>query len=583
MNGTQLIERGFQIHSAKMKSDAADGLEEGNTSLNADQILQQIVHPYGLWQWSIALLLMFSCSSLMTFPVYANSASPHRCRMEERVEDYIVRQNFSFEYVASRIGHWGNSSPHWTTHLPGCHRYKAEWDTVDLETIFFSEKKHFQNFTPLENCGLGYVHEDNPRYYPGSASESFETVCDRSWLVPLGTSIYMVGAAVGNIVAGWCAGHFGRRKALIFCSVIEVVSGIWTSLSPNYTSYIIARGVMGAASTGKLNIAGILVLELTVARYRSTFRSLLSFGVSCMYRAMMVVLAYYITEWKWLNLAIMSPNVLSIFYLFVVPESPRWLFSQKQFTYGVRVFRTAYRWNHLNRPKDKWAQFRRLSLVASREEQNCKAITTSNEAKPCSCTTVLHLLRNRQMLKTVILSISMMTGMSMVFSGLLFYARAVRHYVYLVGLLNAVVAFPGVVLFFLLYRLVRHRKNPLMYLIGLTALVLGSSALYVMVWQPTTDLVLMVFSNVALFLMQAALNMSVLYIPELFSSEFRTQGFGLILCFSKLGGITCSFVNILDYRILHGTPLLVYACVMFLALISTAFLPDTSGENLPDN
>ncbi|CAH8461549.1 unnamed protein product [Dicrocoelium dendriticum] len=586
-----------EVHSSNIcisLQPCMDSVPEDNGGLvidsafNVDKILRELVHPSGLWQWGIVLLLMFSCTSVMTFPVYANSSPPHRCRMESSVELFIRERNLSFEEVSSGIGPWNLDPPYTSEGGRGCFRYKLNWTTIDLEKVF--QPRHNETLTKeLEPCVLGYVQEENPHYYPGNVVIEFETFCDRAWLVPLGTSLYMCGAAAGSLLAGWWAGRYGRKFALLLLSLIEVISGIWSSCARDYTSYVLSRFIINLGSTGKANIAGVLLLELTLAQYRSTFRAMLSLGIAFMYRALMALCAFYIPNWRWLNIAVVSPGLLSILYFFLLPESPRWLFSQKRYKDGMKVLYTAYRVNHFKRNKDNWQKLQQLMVWAEMTDKPVMEAKANGELRDtrltrrlCSCST-LNSITSRHLVKETILGTMILTCITMCLPGLLFYARAVRHYVYAVGFFNAATAIPGLMVFFLFYRFIRSRRCPFLSLMCMTAVVLAVGSVYTMSWYQSSEVVLIVCSNIGLLLLQATANMCLLYIPELYPSDLRSQGFGLILCVSKIGGIICSFVNTAGENLWHGFPVLIYSVVMLLAVFSTMFLRDTSGENLPDN
>ncbi|CAL8089762.1 unnamed protein product [Calicophoron daubneyi] len=572
--------------SLRRKSTTNHGTGEQlteETIINADELMENIIHPFGPWQWSIAFLLMFSVCSPMTFPVYANSASPHRCRMEPEIELYISEHNFSFTEVASRIGPWmadGNLT--FSAQQRGCSRYKLNWTSIVLDQVFAANTDFISGSIETERCPLGYVHELSKQHYPGNVVKEFETVCDRSWLVPLGTSLYLLGMSVGFLAGGWGGGKFGRKKALLCFCLLEFAGAVWTSLSPNYFSYVIARSFMSIGNIARITIGGVLMLELTVARYRSIFNSILSFGINFFYRGLMALWAFLIPNWRLLNVAVMAPNLLSILCIFYLPESPRWLLSKNLFEEALEVLKHACR---INNPRD--------SLKGEKELENIfRGVVRTEISLPKSLNSVDITAGKpgfrptskvkHSYLKETILGIEIMAFMSFCFTGFLFYTRTLRSYVYLVGFLNALFALPANLLYATIYRCTRYRKRPLMILILFAGIILAAGSIYTVVFKPETDVVLIVSTNLSLVLTNASIAMLFLYIPELFPSEIRTQRLGLIMGVSRIFAMMCTFVNELDFLWGHGVPLLFYSAALGLLFLSLAFMRDTSGENLPD-
>ncbi|TPP65445.1 hypothetical protein FGIG_08723 [Fasciola gigantica] len=76
--------------------------------------------------------------------------------------------------------------------------------------------------------------------------------------------------------------------------------------------------------------------------------------------------------------------------------------------------------------------------------------------------------------------------------------------------------------------------------------------------------------------------MSLVYVAELFPTEIRSYGFGLVFALSNIGGIICPFVNDLDVNLSHGSPMVIYAAILILVVWSLNLLPDTKGDNICD-
>ncbi|CAL8089759.1 unnamed protein product [Calicophoron daubneyi] len=546
-------------------------------AINVDELLQTVVGTNGLWQWSILILLAVSCSSITTFSVYANSFPPYRCKMETSVEEFIEKHGLTFKVVAKRIGPWSNLTI-FDKKAPkvknGCARYKRNWEKENLELILLSDKTSSEQTTAeTEPCPNRYVYMKSNMHYPGNVVKEFDTVCEKSWLVPLGTSLYIAGMSFGFMAGGWSGGKFGRKKTLIIFAIVEFLSGIWTSLSPNYYSYVAARAIMGLGSTAKYSVAAIYAMELTVAKHRSLFRAVLQLGLTFFYRAVIALFAYLIPDWRWLNIAATAPNFLSFLYFFL-PESPRWLISQNREKDALIVLKSGHRMNRLWKSDEGAAVLDNLIQHANTNVSSSQVANSNNN----NCTTV----REKYDIKSAVLSTIAMCGVSLSYFGLLFYARLVRLHIYLVGFVNALMTLPDNVLFILLYRFCRHRKLPLLILVVVSVLVCAGTGFFALIAKPETDIVLTVFSNIILIITHSSLTMLFVYIPELFPSSVRAQMSGLIMGMGRFGSMLCTFINELDGIAGHGMPLVVYCAILIVVFISILFLRDTTGENLPD-
>ncbi|CAL8076626.1 unnamed protein product [Calicophoron daubneyi] len=552
--------------------------------LNVDEVLQDVVNPCGLWQWMITILLTVSSTSIGTFPVFANSASPHRCRMEEEVEDFFIEHNLTFSQIASFIGPWksleGNKSAV-VTNDPGCYRYRLNWSITKLKQYFQLGNPPISTTIEVEKCPFGYIHEDNDYYYPNSVVAEFGTVCDKKWLVPTGTTLFLFGLVIGMLTSGWLGDRIGRKKTIILFSIIELLSGLWTSVSNSYTSFVLGRTFMGIGNMGKLNACNILILEITTAKYRSTFSAVFASGTNFFFRALLSLWAYCIPNWRYLNLVTLSPHIFTVLYFHLVPESPRWLNSQGQVKKALRVLEFGYKINHLQSEKKPSDIFEDYYSNQVPVDQKCQ-LTSRGKLVVRFRQCILGPFATRELAKISFSCLIMIAGITTTFFGLLYYARIVRSYVYLVAFLNSTTAIPGILLFLFLYRFLRYRKRPFIILLATSATVLLAVVIYNLTTESNTDIFLTVFSNIALTLVSTCLSMCYVYLPELFPSDIRTQSFGLVMGVGRICSLSCTFINEVDRHSFHGSPLLIYACLLYAGLAALLVVKDTSGENLPD-
>ncbi|KAA3681050.1 uncharacterized protein DEA37_0001669 [Paragonimus westermani] len=180
--------------------------------LNVDQLLIDIVQPCGLWQWMVTLLLMLSSTSIATFPVYANSASPHRCRMEPHIEQFIEQNNLSFTHVASRIGPWDDATTNGTLLSSkdlGCFRYRSDWSAENGVAILHANSSKDWTDHELERCPLGFVFEESNYHYPGTVVAEFATGMCAVYMPELfpsevRTQGYGVATGIGRFISMSC-------------------------------------------------------------------------------------------------------------------------------------------------------------------------------------------------------------------------------------------------------------------------------------------------------------------------------------------------------------------------------------------
>ncbi|KAA3680552.1 MFS transporter, OCT family, solute carrier family 22 (organic cation transporter), member 4/5 [Paragonimus westermani] len=557
---------------------------------DVDQLLEDIIRPYGLWQWMVTLLLMLSSTSIATFPVYANAAAPHRCRLEPHIEQFIKQHNLSFSQVASRIGPWKGipTNRTWTSKHFGCFRYRSNWSAENSTAILDVNSSGDRIDLEVERCPLGFVHARSNHHYPGTVVAEFATVCERDWLVPTGTTLFLLGFALGMLTSGWFGDRLGRKKTVIVFSALELLSGVCATLSPNFASYILARTFMGIGNLGKANAANVLILELTTVKYRSMMSASFSLGTNFLFRSLLPLWAFCIPGWRWLHLTTLSPHLFTVFYVSLLPESPRWLISQNRSIEALEVLKKGYKINHLRCPKPGLKTLSELQKTImdnpSTVGSNCSKPRQS--IQPLSVRQCLRgLLKSFStpyLTKTTLCSIIIHGGTSTSFFGLLYYARILYGSIYLNGFLNSTTAFPAAVLTTLVYRYSRYRKRPLAGLSGLALIILITGSVFTIVYRPADDIVLTVCSNLALLLHTSMLGMYAVYIPELFPSEARVQGVGVANGIGRLISMSSTFVNELDKVISHGVPLLIYSILLLISLMMLALLPEINREH-PDD
>jgi MFS family permease len=208
-----------------------------------------------------------------------------------------------------------------------------------------------------------------------------------SMLIGFSVSSLILGAILGNIVAGGLADRFGRRRVLMFTALLFVASAIFTAFSFDIVSFIIAR-VLGGLGVGMaILIAPMYIAEIAPRKLRGTlvtFNQLnIVLGISIAYFS-----NYYFQQtiadpdFKWrIMLGVEAvPAILYFLLLFFVPRSPRWLIQKGQDTEAQGVLVKIHGkeqsvieqneinqslHNEINKEKARWADVfsKRMKLV----------------------------------------------------------------------------------------------------------------------------------------------------------------------------------------------------------------------------
>lgn len=152
--------------------------------------------------------------------------------------------------------------------------------------------------------------------------------------IQLGWSVscLILGAMMGNSVAGPMSDRFGRKRILIFTAVLFTLSAIGSALATNFTVFILARILGGIGVGGAILIAPIYIAEIAPAEKRGrlvSFNQLnIVIGISAAYFSNYFLLETGVNNWRWMLGVETIPAIIYFATLFIVPKSPRWLYKK---------------------------------------------------------------------------------------------------------------------------------------------------------------------------------------------------------------------------------------------------------------
>ncbi len=145
----------------------------------------------------------------------------------------------------------------------------------------------------------------------------------------------LAGCALGAALAGVLSDHLGRKKVLILCAILFVISAIGTAVPKTQWEFVIYRALGGLGVGAASMTSPMYIAEISPARIRGRMVSLnqlaIVFGMLAVYFVNYAIArsgddAWNVTTgWRWMFGSETLPALALLVLLFTVPESPRWL------------------------------------------------------------------------------------------------------------------------------------------------------------------------------------------------------------------------------------------------------------------
>ncbi|KAG5322016.1 ORCT protein, partial [Acromyrmex heyeri] len=405
-----------------------------------------------------------------------------------------------------------------------------------------------------------YVYDRS--VYNGTTTSEWDLVCDKAWLRATGDSLFMVGVMLGSMLFGGLSDKYGRRPIFFLSLVIQLAGGILVAVAPEFISYVIFRLIVGSTTSGVFLVAYVIALEMVGPKKRL----IASVGCQLFFTTGYILtagFAYFITDWRMLQVAITVPSIAFLLYWWFIPESARWLLTKGRLQEAKDLLQRASLENGVEMPSEV------LDTLLNNNSEDSMPDTK----KP----SLFDLFRYPNLRRKSILLFFNWLVNSGTYYGLSWHASNLGGNDYVNFVISGIVEVPAYT--FLIFTLNRWGRK----IIICGCMMLSGLALLATLFIPANMPWLIVCSAmIGKLAITSSYGAIYVFTAEQFPTVIRNVGLGASSTFARIGGVIAPYVNHLS-EVWMPLPLVIFgSCALFGGLMSL-LLPETLNKKLPES
>ncbi|KAI5643551.1 sugar transporter domain-containing protein [Phthorimaea operculella] len=390
---------------------------------------------------------------------------------------------------------------------------------------------------------------------PHSLVAEFNLAC-QEWKRTLIGTASMMGYMTGLFFVGPISDRFGRKTAIITYGLAQGVIGIASSFSPSYWSFFVLQFVRPM-----LDICSpvfILGIEIVTHDKRVLYNLFQGVGYPMGF-AVLALASWLFPYWRHLLRVLYIPNLLILFFYFLLDESPRWLLAQGRTNEAKQVLDKAASTNNMHLEDD---------FLENIQYQEDKGISY--------CKLLALTFRSKKLLLRFFLSIMWFTAATFVIYGYRIASVLLPGNKYLnFALMCPMSMLSACLSAFVMIRF--RRKMPLM-----ASFIFCAVLCFIQIVVPK-DLpwISVTLHMVGYFTSAIFFSTIYVFVSELFPTHTRNSMHSLCSALGRGGSISATQIPLLLVY-WEGLPSLVLGLVSLVAGLLTILAPDAADEVLPD-
>lgn len=279
---------------------------------------------------------------------------------------------------------------------------------------------------------------------------------------------------------------------------------------------------------------------------------------------LMGVFAFFIHDWRWLQVGLTIPGVLFLFYWWFIPESTRWLLANNRKEEAIEQIQKIAKSNKVVIPEEVLDKIVEVEAEADAENKGKKPSLLDLFKTPNLRTKALLIFFNWFVISGAYYGLSWSTGSSL--SG----DPVLNH------VLSGAVEVPGYV--FLLLTLNRFGRKKILagnLIFAGTTLLLSLVVSQDISWLVTTLTMLGKMS------ITASYGTIYLFSVEQFPTVIRNVALGAASMSARVGGVSAPYLIYLS-QFWKPLPILIFGVTAFVGGLLSTFLPETYNTQLPE-
>ncbi|KAK7085702.1 hypothetical protein SK128_014631 [Halocaridina rubra] len=524
----------------------------------------------GRWQWQLFFITSF-CGMFTAFhnlaAVFLAATPEHWCHIKEldQLNSTIDYRNISIPWKEDPDGGvYGSYST--------CEYYDREWDVLVSSGVLDS--------LPLPDLPTNVTTKACKKWnfdhslYQSTVVEEWILLCRHKYFMSLVQSTFMAGVLTGAVVSGVLADKFGRRTIALWSAVGFLISSVGVGFTHHYIGFIILRFLVAAFGSGLFLPCFVLLMEVVGPEARTVMGMMYQafFSVGFM---LLPLVAYFIRDWRVLQISISIPNILLLAYYWILPESPRWLMMQGRYEEAIKVLRKVAEVNKKSLPTKEEMDILITKMKQDTNEKKGEANFLKRVINVFK--SVVTLLSTANMRRRCLIIFFAWFVVSMIYYGLTFSGGNINASIYLMVFFSGVVEIPSYLLVcFTLKKFGRRLNLCVLFLICGAACLLILAVPKELVWMN------IVLATIGKFFNSSAFAVAYIYSAELVPTGVRNIAVGTSSMCARIGSGIAPFIVDLMGDLHYTLPSTVFGLLSVGAGLLALLLPETSKIRMPE-